>query len=71
MLVKHTSKTLSFSMGLFISFAPFGGIKMSLDEALISDMAWKAGFPSKFPHLHKSMKKWQRGSNVVFKDVCG
>lgn len=68
MVVKHTSKTLSFSMGLLISFAPFGGIKMSLDEAVISDMA---AFPSKFPHLHKSMKQWQGGSNVVFKGVCG
>lgn len=57
MLVKHTSKTLSFSMRLFISSVPFGGIKMSLDQAVISDVAWKAAFPSKFPHLHQSMKQ--------------
>lgn len=46
-------------MGLFIFFAQFGSIKMSLDQAVISDMAWKAAFLRKFPHLHKSMK-WQR-----------
>lgn len=57
MLVKHTSETLSFSVQLFIFFAQFGGIKMSLDQAVISDMAWKAAFPRKFPHLHKSMKQ--------------